>query len=209
MRSEVLLATRNVGKLRELRPLFAKAGILVRDLAEAGLHEQFAEGALESFSTFEDNAIAKARYFFRLSGMTAVADDSGLEVPALGGEPGVRSKRWSGRTDLSGKALDEANNAKLLSALGASGDRRARFVCAVAWADGSGDRVARGESLGQILLEPRGTLGFGYDPLFESDDLGMTFGEVDGPVKEKVIHRARAFRTLLGALLVDPLVGDG
>ena len=209
MSQAVLIATRNRGKLRELRPLFTKAGKSVLDLSEAGLPESAAEDALEAFSTFEENAIAKARYFFRLSGMPAVADDSGLEVAALGGEPGVRSKRWSGRSDLSGTALDQANNAKLLFELRARDDRRARFVCAVAWVDSSGDRIARGEAPGRILLEPRGTLGFGYDPLFQSDDLGMTFGEADTPAKEMVSHRGRAFRALLNASLVDPLGGDG
>lgn len=209
MSKDVLLATRNSGKLLELRPLFAKAGIRVRDLREAGLSESPAEDALESFETFEENAIAKARYFSLLGGMTAVADDSGLEVAALRGEPGVRSKRWSGRIDLSGLALDEANNAKLLLKLGASEDRRARFICAAAWVDRSGERVARGETAGRILLRPRGTLGFGYDPLFQSDDLGMTFGEADGPAKEEVSHRGRAFRALLGGSLVDPSARDG
>jgi len=204
MNREVLLATRNSGKLRELRPLFAKEGINVRDLLHAGLPESSVEDALESFDTFEENAIAKARYFFRLSGMTAVADDSGLEVAALRGQPGVRSKRWSGRTDLSGTALDEANNLKLLTQLVHSDDRRARFVCAVAWVDSAGDRVARGETHGHILRQPRGTLGFGYDPLFQSDDLGMTFGEADGPAKEAVSHRGRAFRALFAAFPILP-----
>ncbi|MBA3557030.1 MAG: non-canonical purine NTP pyrophosphatase [Gemmatimonadaceae bacterium] len=206
MNRAVLLATRNLGKLRELRPLFARAGIGVRDLMDAGLPESSDEDALESYSTFEENAIAKARYFFHLSGIEAVADDSGLEVAALRGEPGVRSKRWSGRADLSGMALDHANNAKLLAQLSFSDDRRARFVCAAAWVDGSGERVARGETHGRILTQPRGTLGFGYDPLFESDDLGMTFGEADGPAKEVVSHRGRAFRALLAG---SPLPESG
>src|SRR5262249_31977721 len=96
-----LVATRSVGKLRELRPLFASHGIAVVDLAEAGIPESADEDPLEAFATFEENALAKARYFFERTGQPTFADDSGLEVSALGGAPGVLSKRWSGRTDLS------------------------------------------------------------------------------------------------------------
>ena len=103
----VLLATRSVGKLRELKPLFASAGIVVEDLREAGLAPAGDEDAVEAFDTFSANALAKARYFHALTGRPVVADDSGLEVGALDGKPGVRSKRRSDRTDLSGQALDD------------------------------------------------------------------------------------------------------
>src|SRR5690242_17994332 len=98
----MLLATRSAGKLRELRPLFAAGGIGVVDLNDAGIAESGAEDGLEIYSTFEENALAKARYFAALSGRPTLADDSGLAVEALGGRPGVMSKRWSGRVDLSG-----------------------------------------------------------------------------------------------------------
>jgi len=103
--------------LRELRPLFAEHGFSTIDLNEAGIAETPDEDELECFATFEDNALAKARHFFRRAGVPTVADDSGLAVDALGGSPGVHSKRWSGRADLTGQDLDDENNALLLRAL--------------------------------------------------------------------------------------------
>lgn len=194
----MLLATRSQGKLHELRPLFEEAGLQVDDLSHAGLEEQEAESDLECFTTFEENALAKARYFHALSGGRAtVADDSGLEVQALAGAPGVRSKRWSGRPDLSGRALDAANNATLLAALRGTRDRRARYVCVAAYVDAGGERTFRGESTGTILEAPRGSGGFGYDPLFFSDALGVTFGEASREDKGRVSHRGRAFAKLV------------
>jgi XTP/dITP diphosphohydrolase len=197
----VLLATRSEGKLRELRPLFAAAGISVLDLEGAGIREEPEEAEVERFATFEQNALAKARYFhLRARGMATVADDSGLEVAALGGAPGVRSKRWSGRTELSGRALDDANNATLLAALHRHADRRARYVCAAALVGAGTELVRHGETMGRIITVPRGEGGFGYDPYFESDELGKTFGEATLEEKERVSHRGRAFRELLAAL---------
>jgi XTP/dITP diphosphohydrolase len=201
----ILLATRSAGKLRELRPLFASAGLDTIDLTGLGIAESGDEEAIEAFESFEENALAKARYFARLSRLPAVADDSGLEVSALGGRPGVRSKRFSGRTDLSGRELDAANNAKLQDALCDAGDRTARFVCAAALVglDGS-ELVRRGETEGVILHEPRGVEGFGYDPWFASAELdGRTFAEAGVAEKESVSHRGRAFRALLAAYVVD------
>jgi XTP/dITP diphosphohydrolase len=200
MASAVLLATRSEGKLRELRPLFMQAGIVVADLREAGLPPSPDEDAIEAHETFEANALAKARYFHALTGRAAVADDSGLEVMALGGEPGVRSKRWSGRTDLSGQGLDDANNARLLEALRDVDAPAARYVCAAAWCDGSREAVVRGETAGVILRDARGEHGFGYDPYFYSVELGATFGEATREAKERVSHRGRAFRALLERL---------
>jgi XTP/dITP diphosphohydrolase len=195
-----LLATRSIGKLRELEPLFAAAGIHAITLDRAGIAESADEAAIEAFSTFEANAMAKARYFCDKSGMPTFADDSGLEVRALRGEPGVRSKRWSGRGDLTARDLDEANNAELLRALRSVGDRRARYVCAAAFASQTRELVRRGEVDGEILDAPRGGGGFGYDPLFLSTELGMTFGEASLAEKERVSHRGRAFRELLRAM---------
>jgi len=195
-----VLASRNAGKLRELRPLFADAGIAVIDLREAGVLESREEDALECFETFEENALAKARWFAeRVHGLPVVADDSGLVVRALGGAPGVRSKRWSGRVDLSGAALDAANNALLVERLRGVKDRRATFVCAAAWRDGDRELVARGEVPGTIVLEDeaRGAHGFGYDPLFRADELGMTLAEATVAEKQAVSHRGRAFTELL------------
>lgn len=197
-----ILASRNPGKLRELRALFATHAIDVIDLREAEVDEApVAEEAIEAFDTFEENALAKAKYFSaRLPGRMVLADDSGLSVDALHGEPGVRSKRWSGRTDLHGAALDASNNALLLSRLGGTLNRGARFVCAAAWCDGTSDLVVRGEVLGRIVNEARGTHGFGYDPHMFIDELGMTLAEATVAKKEQVSHRGRAFARLLSAL---------
>jgi XTP/dITP diphosphohydrolase len=196
-----VLATRSLGKLHELRPLLAAHGLAAVDLDTIGLVEhRDEEDALECFETFEENALAKARHFFALARRPTVADDSGLEVIALGGRPGVRTKRWSGRPDLSGRALDAANNAKLLAELRNVTARRARYVCVAAYVDELGARVFRGESAGRILEAPRGSGGFGYDPLFLSDELGVTFAEATRDAKAEVSHRGRAFAQLAAAL---------
>jgi len=144
--------------------------------------------------------LAKARYFLHRSGIATVADDSGLAVRALNGRPGVRSKRWSGRPDLSGQALDDENNRLLLEALAAHSDRAAAYVCAAAYADRHAEFVSRGEVQGAIALEARGNNGFGYDPYFLSDELGCSFGEASRETKELVSHRGRAFRALISML---------
>ncbi len=194
----VVLATRNAGKLRELRPIFAEACIEAIDLDEAGIPESASEDELEVHETFEENALAKARWFAsRSAGLPVVADDSGLEVSALGGQPGVRSKRWSGHADLSGQALYDANNARLLAELAAASDRTARFVCAAAYVDVERELVIRGETAGVILTAAAGSGGFGYDPLFFSPELRMSFGEASTEAKQAVSHRGRAFRELV------------
>lgn len=198
--SPAVLATRSGGKLRELRPLFATHGVDVVDLSEAGIAEMADEDDLETFDTFEENALAKARYFFERTDRPTFADDSGLEVAALDGGPGVRSKRWSGRTDLSGQALDDENNRLLLESLRSTRDRSARYVCAAAYVDSAGSHVVRGETKGEIIERPRGANGFGYDPFFWSNELRCTFGEATGAEKERVSHRGRAFRALLERL---------
>jgi XTP/dITP diphosphohydrolase len=196
----LLIATRSGGKLRELHALFGRSGIAVLDLLEAGIPEDPVEETLEAYDTFEENALAKARYFAKRTGRAVIADDSGLEVEALGGKPGVRSKRWSGRTDLSGLALDRANNDFLLAAMKGLTSRRARYVAVAALVDGAREMTFRGTTPGSILEAPRGTGGFGYDPYFHSDELGITFAEASVEQKERVSHRGRAFRALIGAL---------
>jgi XTP/dITP diphosphohydrolase len=191
------LATRSAGKLRELRAMVREAGVEVMDLTEAGIAEAADEDTLEAEPTFEANALAKARHFHRVSGMPTLADDSGLEVAALGGDPGVRSKRWSDRADLSGQALDDANNRLLLRRLEGESDRRAKYVCAAAWCDGVREVVERGETAGEITERAFGAGGFGYDPYFFSSELQRTFGEVTMEAKARVSHRARAFAKLL------------
>jgi XTP/dITP diphosphohydrolase len=194
--TRVLVATRSEGKLRELAGILHEAGLEGVSLAELGVAESPDEDGIECHSTFEDNALAKARYFNRLTGMPAIADDSGLCVDALGGAPGVYSKRFSGRDDLRGQELDDANNAKLLNALSGTGYTNASYSCAAAFVDGADEYVATGSTSGRIIGEARGEHGFGYDPYFFSDELDKTFGEATTAEKQAVSHRARAFRSL-------------
>jgi XTP/dITP diphosphohydrolase len=200
-----LIATRNPGKLRELRGIFASTPFQITDLTDAGVTEADDEDSIESWETFEENALAKAQYFYRRTGIPTFADDSGLAVDALGGRPGVRSKRFSGRTDLTGRSLDAANNAALLAQL-----RRmhalpatASFVCAAACVDREHAVVRTGTTAGVIVPQPRGFSGFGYDPHFVSQELQQTFGEASDEDKERIGHRGRAFRALLGALAAE------
>lgn len=206
----VLVATRNRGKLRELRPLLAAADYEAIDLDAAGVTPMAAEDAVECYATFAENALAKARYFHEASGgLPTLADDSGLAVDALGGEPGVRSRRWSGRTDLTGAALDAANNAHLQAALAGIASRGARFVCAAAFVDGSSEVVREGETTGRILASPRGSRGFGYDPYFLSDELGVTFAEAEPAAKAEISHRGRAVRAVIAELDRERRRGSG
>ena len=205
-----LLATRSAGKLRELREIFTGWGLDVVDVASLGIPESPAEDGLERYDTFEENALAKARYFFELSGLPTFGDDSGMCVDVLGGEPGVYSKRWSGRKDLTGRALDDANNAKLLSRLekamrdDAQGfTDSGRYISVAAFKDSEGEVVRRGEIEGRVLLTPRGSGGFGYDPYFEAPDLGGTFAESSIENTARKSHRARSFRALLTALRAE------
>jgi XTP/dITP diphosphohydrolase len=195
----LLIATRNAGKLRELRALFAGFGYEAIDLDVAGVPETSAEDELEVFDTFEENAIAKASYFHDLTGLPTVADDSGLSVDALGGAPGVRSKRFAGASGPE-DAVVAANNAKLQLALSGSANRTASFVCAAAFVHRPGTVVARGEAPGSITTQPTGQGGFGYDPYFLSDELGVTFAQASVAEKQLVSHRGRAFQALLEKL---------
>ena len=198
----LLVATRNAGKLAELNEILAASGIHVVDLEDAGIRPHEEEADIECFESLRENAIAKARYFHRVSGLATVADDSGLSVDALKGAPGVHSRRYSGRDDLSGQDLDDANNNALMVALRDALHPAARFGCAAAYADGEFEVVEEGFAHGEILRRPRGANGFGYDPYFLSDDLGKTFAEATREEKAPVSHRGRAFRALV-ALLRD------
>ena len=203
-----LLATRSAGKLRELHEIFAEFGLEVTDVTSLGIPETLAEDELERFETFEENALAKARYFFDTSGgMPTFGDDSGMCVDVLGGEPGIYSKRWSGSEHLEREALDAANNAKLVSRMAAARQAfkeaftdRARYVSVAAFKDHLGEEMRRGEVEGRVLQNPQGTGGFGYDPYFEAPDLGGTFAESSIENTARNSHRSRAFRALLTAL---------
>jgi XTP/dITP diphosphohydrolase len=211
MERRFLLATRSEGKLRELREIFSEFGLEAVDLTTLGIPETARENNLEEFETFEENALAKARYFFEQSGgMPTFGDDSGMCVDALNGEPGVYSKRWSGREDLERSELDAANNAKLLARMRAAraeqGPRftdAGRYISVAAFKDTVGEVTRRGEIEGRVLTIPRGTGGFGYDPYFEAPELGGTFAESSIKNTAAGSHRARAFRALVAALRAE------
>jgi XTP/dITP diphosphohydrolase len=199
----LLLATRSPDKLREIRQILNGVGRPIVSLADAGIEPAPEEGGIETFDSFLENALAKARYFQRLTGLRTLADDSGICAVALDGRPGVRSKRFSGRNDLAGDDLDRANNRSLVDALaGTTGvDRTVRYVCAaVCVTSGSAWTGAIGTVAGRLLDEPRGSAGFGYDPLFFLPPIGRTFAELDPGHKHQLSHRGRAFRALALAL---------
>jgi XTP/dITP diphosphohydrolase len=200
-RPRLLIATHSAHKLAELRELLALPDADLVSLDDLGI----AEDPEETGRTFETNARIKARFGARLAGLPTLADDSGLEVDALDGGPGVRTRRYAGPD-----ATDSDNNAKLLAALrGLPPDRRgARYVCVLALALPSPDarptdalpiRIVRGTTRGRIALAPKGSGGFGYDPIFEPDGEppgGRTFGEWSPAQKHAVSHRGRAARRM-------------
>jgi XTP/dITP diphosphohydrolase len=190
-----VVATRNRGKLREIVALLAGLPFTLRTIDELAPDAELREDG----DTFEANALAKARQAARATGLPAIADDSGLEVAALAGEPGVFSARYAGLPSDDGR-----NNAKLLQALRdvPAGRRGARFRCVAVFVDaGRGVEIVRtGECAGEILEAPRGDLGFGYDPLFLVPALGRTMAELPLAEKNNLSHRAAAFRALADAL---------
>src|SRR5262249_18672490 len=190
----VVLASRNRGKLREIVPLLAGLGFELVTVDDVAPGCELREDA----ATFEDNALAKARQAARATGLAAIADDSGLEVDALAGAPGVYSARYAGLP-----SDDARNNAKVLDALrDVPAPRPARYRCVAAFVDpGAGIEVARsGACEGEILDRPRGDLGFGYDPLFLVPALGRTMAELALDENNRLSHRAAAFRALAAAL---------
>lgn len=199
----LLLATRSAHKAREIREILAAGGTgRILTLNEAGIPPSPEEDDIEAFDTFTANALAKARYFADRSGLTTLADDSGIRIDALGGRPGVHSKRFAGRDDLEGESLDRANNEALLAELAATGstDRGAHYVCVAVLASQTAPLITVGSSSGTLLEEPRGTNGFGYDPLFLVPGLGRTFAEISADEKHALSHRGRAFRALASFL---------
>jgi len=187
----ILIASSNPGKARELAELLATAGQSTTTLTDLPAPIPTFE---ENGRTYEENGLGKARHYARLSGMVAIADDSGLEVDALGGEPGVYSARYGG------PGLDDAGrNRKLLEAMKnvPEGGRSARYVAVAVVARPDGEaRAFRGECDGVILREPQGSGGFGYDPLFFYPPFGATFAEVEPDRKHTVSHRGRASQAL-------------
>jgi len=192
--TDLVVATRNPGKLREIRHLLEGVGIAVRGL------EGFPElpEVVEDGETFAANAAKKAETIARLTGRPCLADDSGLTVAALGGEPGVHSARYAGS-----QGDDAANNARLLRELAGvpDGRRQAAFCCVMALAaPGQPTAFFEGRVAGQILHAPRGQGGFGYDPLFLVDGLGQTMAELALDEKNRISHRGQALRQAVVAL---------
>jgi len=194
---KLVLASGSPGKQREIGALLAPLGIRVVPQAALSIAE-----AEEPHETFLENALAKARHASRASGLPALADDSGLCVGALGGEPGVHSAYYAGRQG-SREQRDAANNAKLLGALAQQADRRAHFACVMVLmrhADDPQPLVAEGNWHGEIGLAARGENGFGYDPLFMLPGRGCSSAELSAEEKNRISHRGQALARLLDRL---------
>jgi XTP/dITP diphosphohydrolase len=202
----LLIATRSQGKTREIRELFQGLPFEITFPGDVGLEIMPEEADLEQAETYAGNAVAKARHFADRSRLPTVADDSGIEVDALGGAPGIHSARFAARHGYgAGRPQDEANNALLLERLRdvPEPQRSARYRCVIAYlpTPEAAPEIVEAVCEGRILMTPRGSGGFGYDPLFYSDDLQRGFGEVAPATKHRVSHRGRAFRALIEVLL--------
>lgn len=192
---EILAATGNAGKIREIKDFLETLPIALRSLKDFG---NIVEPE-ETGSSFTENAVLKAEYYALKTGLYALADDSGLEVAALGGAPGIFSARYAGAD-----ADDAGRIKKLLDDLRKTGDenRFAKFVCAVALADEKGKIIytATGICNGKIAFAPRGNNGFGYDPIFIPENFSATFGELSNDEKRQISHRSRAFGKIIAFL---------
>ncbi|MBT5414685.1 MAG: RdgB/HAM1 family non-canonical purine NTP pyrophosphatase [Rhodospirillaceae bacterium] len=184
------IASHNEGKVREIRDLLSPFRIVVASAGGLGLPEPVEDG-----TSFAENAAIKAREIAQGSGLPALADDSGLVVDALGGAPGIYSARWAGPEKDFRRAMDRVE-----AGLAGQPDRTAAFVCvlALAWPDGGLERF-EGRVAGRLVCPPRGTRGFGYDPMFLPEGGFETFGEMAPEAKHAISHRARAFRKLVAA----------
>ncbi len=195
---KLVIATHNLGKLREIRDLLAPLGIACVGAAELGLPEPEEIG-----NTFVDNADLKAREAADLSGLPALADDSGIAVDALHGLPGIFSARWAeddaGKRDF-GRAMERVW--REVEAAGEDASHGAHFVCALslAWPDDGQVQSFEGRVDGTLVWPPRGDKGFGYDPMFVPAGHNITFGEMDPEAKHRISHRADAFKKLVAAL---------
>ncbi|MEI6720430.1 MAG: RdgB/HAM1 family non-canonical purine NTP pyrophosphatase [Betaproteobacteria bacterium] len=194
---KLVVASSNPGKLAEIRALLAPLEIEVVSQGELGIPD-----AEEPHFTFLENALAKARHTSRASGLPALADDSGICVHALGGEPGVNSAYYDG-TQGSREERDARNNAKLLAAIAGEPDKSAHYACVMVLVRHPNDPqplVAEGSWRGEITAEPRGTNGFGYDPLFLLPERGKTAAELEPAEKNRTSHRGRALQRLISRL---------
>lgn len=190
---QIVLATKNQGKIREMRDLLAPMNIEVLSLADFSP----AADAEENGATFAENAMHKARYYYAHTNTPCLADDSGLEVDALGGRPGVYSARYSGEN-----ATDESNNAKVLAEMAdvPEESRTARFRCAMALVGDGIELTADGTCEGILLTEKRGDGGFGYDPIFYVPAFGRTLAELSSDEKNSISHRGSAVRKMADLL---------
>lgn len=196
--NKLVLASSNPGKLRELSQMLAPLGLEIVSQASLGIGD-----AEEPHDTFVENALAKARHAARRSRLPALADDSGICVSALGGEPGVRSARYSDEPAAGRDEQDRLNNAKLLRALDGQENRRAHYYCVIVLmrhGDDPQPLIAEGSWQGEIIATPRGQGGFGYDPYFLLPDLGLTAAELDPVQKNLSSHRGKALRRLIARL---------
>jgi XTP/dITP diphosphohydrolase len=194
----LVLASNNPGKLREFRQMLAPLGIEVTPQAELGIPE-----TEEPHGTFVENALAKARHASRRAGMPAFADDSGICVSALGGAPGVQSARYAGAGTGGREEQDARNNRKLLEALKDGVDRSAHYYCVIVLVRHENDPqplIAEGRWHGEVIAEPRGSGGFGYDPYFLLRGLGRTAAELMPDEKNAISHRGQAIQRLVEML---------
>ena len=192
----IVIASHNPGKVREIGALLAPLGLKAVSAGELGLEEPEETG-----TTFEENAIIKAKAAAGAAGMVALADDSGLCVDALGGAPGIHSARWGGPEKDFRKAMERVEQELRKAGATTPEQRKAHFTCALAlaWPDGTAETFT-GEVHGHIVWPPRGEKGFGYDPIFVPEGHDITFGEMAPEKKDAMSHRARAFEKLLAAL---------
>ena len=201
---KIVIASSNPGKLREFQQMLAPLGIEIVPQSQLGIAE-----ADEPQATFVENALAKARHASRLSGMPALADDSGICAAALGGEPGVHSARFAGGPPVGfpggREDQDRRNNEKLITLLDGQADRRAHYYCVIVLTRHAGDPepvIAEGRWHGEVIDTPRGTNGFGYDPYFYLPEFGRTAAELPPEEKNAVSHRGRALAQLVAQLRV-------
>jgi XTP/dITP diphosphohydrolase len=194
---ELVIASHNPGKVGEIAALLLPLGIETRSAAKLGLAEPEETGG-----TFAENARLKAQAAADACGLAALADDSGLVVPALGGAPGIYSARWAGPEKNFSLAMARVETE--LKARGAADHAEASFVCALALArPGAETEVFEAEVHGRLRFPPSGTRGFGYDPIFVADGMKQSFGEIDAALKHTISHRARAFAKLKDRLSAD------
>ena len=202
---KIVIATSNPGKLREFQQMLAPLGIEIVPQSQLGIAE-----ADEPQATFVENALAKARHASRLSGMPALADDSGICAAALGGEPGVHSARFAGGPPIGfpggREDQDRRNNEKLVTLLDGQADRRAHYYCVIVLTRHAGDPepvIAEGRWHGEVIDTPRGTNGFGYDPYFYLPEFGRTAAELPPEEKNAVSHRGKALAALIAQLAAE------